>query len=283
MESERVNCNKCNLTFDSLEKLNQHNLLIHMRGFMINTDTGANVMFSLIDHGKFMCPTCFRVCSSFEEIPLHLFCELRDEGIKQKGTTDKVPVALEEKYEFILNDPNVHTETAAVDWVNGNGQLGCCKEDPLDVDAFDADLDVDVDYFEPFDRHEPFEPFEPLSKEEAINLNDNELLYPIHQDLMETHVNYKENRIPANTGLNPNKPFTCSICGKGYATKFYLNDHMRHRHNEKVPKRPYGSREPSDPAKQTKKEKLAGVFEQRIRQLIDEKLGKEPSKAKDKN
>ena len=69
-------CKKCNLSFCSFDEFNEHNLKIHMRGFMINTDSGANIMFSRIDFGKFMCPSCFTPCSNFEEITLHLFCEV---------------------------------------------------------------------------------------------------------------------------------------------------------------------------------------------------------------
>ena len=76
MTLKAITCKKCLVSFSSLEELNQHNLALHMRGFMINTDSGSTIMFSRIAHGKFVCPSCFAVCKSFDEMSLHLFCEL---------------------------------------------------------------------------------------------------------------------------------------------------------------------------------------------------------------
>lgn len=98
-------CKKCNLNFESAKSLNLHNVTKHMRGFMINTDTGSNVMFSRIGRGKFSCPTCFNVCHNFDEISEHLFCEVETEEHEIYNKTDKVGVGAEinnkkRKYEF---------------------------------------------------------------------------------------------------------------------------------------------------------------------------------------
>lgn len=74
--SAAASCKRCDLVFKSAEELSQHNFLIHLNGFTINTDIGTRRSFLRIDYGEFTCQTCSSGCGSFDEILLHLFCEL---------------------------------------------------------------------------------------------------------------------------------------------------------------------------------------------------------------
>ena len=300
METEFNCCKKCDLIFDSLEELNKHNLTIHMRGFMINMDTGANIMFSRIDHGKFVCPTCFRICNSFEEIPLHLFCELKYENVKiplntspqkqtpgEKVSSEKNQQYIEDKYEFILNEPEDHIQNYSnerMDWING--EINDFSRPVIDKysenDVFDSCPTTVADC---------------IGTSSALENNtmnvENPLLYLYSKKLLnnpEENEKCKENQNPIKRILNPNKPFACSICGKGYATKFYLNGHMRQRHNEEVPKRPYSARTIEEEQNilkskngtikrkkdlhRTRRERddKVELLHERIKQVLDEKL-----------
>lgn len=92
---------------------------------MINTDVGSNVMFSRIGCGIFMCPTCFAVCKSFDEILLHLFCEMQENtNSKKRKMADEQLERQEDSntghsYEFILtNSKNAVEEIGTVEYGN---------------------------------------------------------------------------------------------------------------------------------------------------------------------
>lgn len=115
-------CKKCNL--ESTNSLNTHYFTEHIRGFMIITDNGSNIMFARIGRGKFSCPTCFKVCHAFDEITEHLFCESETEEHENLEITEVINerktrkefnnqnnrlsdfYCNEEKYEFICTNPS---------------------------------------------------------------------------------------------------------------------------------------------------------------------------------
>lgn len=74
-------CKKCSLSFSNESDHNQHIVSYHLRGLMINTNDGANIMFSRFETGKFKCPTCFETCLNMNQVLRHLFCEVKVETI----------------------------------------------------------------------------------------------------------------------------------------------------------------------------------------------------------
>lgn len=74
-------CNKCRLNFASRNEYNQHMIINHLNGLMINTCDGKNIMFSRFDFGKFKCPTCFETCHDMNQVLEHLFCEINSDNL----------------------------------------------------------------------------------------------------------------------------------------------------------------------------------------------------------
>lgn len=123
MVSASLSCKKCNLAFDSMREINQHNFMVHLKEVMINTDIGSTLTLSKIDNGKFICSKCFRVFSNFDEIILHSFCEIIDKTVENiffasnsKRKINDVDISnqpdleTEDNYEFIFTNLNQGNE-----------------------------------------------------------------------------------------------------------------------------------------------------------------------------
>lgn len=106
-----MECKKCKENFSSLTGLTQHNLSTHISDICINIDYGINKLFLRTGMGKFVCPTCFTICNGFEEISLHLYCEIKEfdsEAERQKPTVNDGKRTLTEpaeiNYQFIFTN-----------------------------------------------------------------------------------------------------------------------------------------------------------------------------------
>lgn len=83
-------CDRCYLKFENKYEYLKHVQEKHLKAVMFNTDLGNTVSYSRIGPGKFCCPTCYSICSTLDEVLLHLFC-------KEIPKSDKNTPSLPEK------------------------------------------------------------------------------------------------------------------------------------------------------------------------------------------
>lgn len=117
-----LSCKMCSLNFESNRALNAHNMTTHMRGFMINTDAGLNIMFSRVGRGMFSCPTCYKICHDFEEISSHLFCEAKNEYEEEFKFTDECNFQKTRKSKTELSKSNGNMAVIGINSESGDNE-----------------------------------------------------------------------------------------------------------------------------------------------------------------